>query len=441
MEMFDRQIRVFGKAGQRALQKLTVGIVGVGGIGSLIFVLLVRLGVGCIVIIDNDHVEESNLNRLAGSTLSDVKNKTPKVTMLKRYAKEINQKIKIIAVKANILEEDAQQYLKLCDVFFGCTDNQSSRWILNIFSIKYLIPYIDTGTGIKADANHNIEHAGGQVRVVIPSKGCLNCIDGIDISIAQQEMLPEDERQIAIKLGYIDGADIHSPAVAPLNGTIANLAVTEFVSLVTGFKPIQRYIFYDFLKASVVPIVFNKNPHCFTCSHLGSLAIGDHGKPFPVEMLINELKPQTETQGDLKMESEITNKRHSIENLLTTAQQHGFEIEGNSDAQWFLIKDVTLGNCFNEPTTNIMVKFHDDSNDPIILLPENLSINTENGICGNFLEKTPYIKDWKSLCPHMFQDIGDELFEFITCLTGFLANPSLCGLMGCEGKALVQTSK
>ena len=33
----------------------------------------------------------------------------------------------------------------------------------------------------------------------------------------------------------------------------------------------------------------------------------------------------------------------------------------------------------------------------------------------------------------MFQEIGDELFEFVACLAGFIAMPSLCGLMGCQG--------
>lgn len=81
MDRFDRQIRVFGQAGQRALGKLVVGIVGLGGIGSLVFILLVRLGVLRMVAVDPDTVEETNLNRLAGSTIADAENRTPKVDM------------------------------------------------------------------------------------------------------------------------------------------------------------------------------------------------------------------------------------------------------------------------------------------------------------------------------------------------------------------------
>ena len=100
--------------------------------------------------------------------------------------------------------------------------------------MTHLIPYFDIGTGIQADSKHNIEHAGGQVRVVIPGMGCLNCIDGIDIDVAQQEMLPEKDRQVAEGLGYIAGANVKAPAVATLNGVPANLAVTEFLAFFTG---------------------------------------------------------------------------------------------------------------------------------------------------------------------------------------------------------------
>jgi len=286
MEMFERQIKVFGEVGQNILQQLTVGIVGLGGIGSVVFELLVRLGIGRIIAIDHDIVEESNLNRLAGSTLKDVKERTPKVMMLKRYAAQISPHTKVRAIQKSIHDEKATSYLKTCDTFFGCTDNQSSRWVLNRFSVQNLIPYIDTGTGIQADSNLNIEHAGGQVRIAIPGLGCLNCINGINVDVAQQEMLPEPDRQIAIQRGYIAGAEVHAPAVASLNGVIANLAVSEFLAFATGFKPLQRYIYYDFLKARTVGLSFDRDPNCYTCSPTGSLAVGDVGTVLPADMLV-----------------------------------------------------------------------------------------------------------------------------------------------------------
>ena len=287
-EMYDRQIMAFGQRGQDAISKLKIAIVGAGGLGSISFFVLVRLGAKFITIIDHDSVEHSNLNRLYGSTVLDAKNKTPKVEMLKREAKKISQDIEIITIQNSILNDGVLEQVKNHDIIFGCTDTHSSRSRINNFAAQYLIPYFDTGTGIEVDENHNIKNAGGQVRISIPGKGCLNCIDGIDLNLARQEMLPEEERQIAIERGYINGVDVHAPAVASLNGVIANLAVTEFMAFVTGCKEMSRYVYYDFLTAKSIGVDFNANPNCFTCSEAGLLATADKGTQLP-EFLIGEV--------------------------------------------------------------------------------------------------------------------------------------------------------
>ena len=431
--MFDRQIMVFGKHGQELLQQITVGIVGLGGLGSVVFELLVRLGIGKIIIIDHDIVEESNLNRLAASTLADAIKKRTKVSMLKQYAVRINPGTKVIALCKNIHDEGVLNHLKCCDAIFGCTDNQSSRAILNSFVIEHLIPYFDTGTGIEANSAGNIEHAGGQVRVVIPGSGCLNCINGIDLDVAQQEMLPEPERRIAIERGYIRGADVPAPAVASLNGVIANLAVTEFIAFVTGFKPLYRYVFYDFLKAKTIGFNFKKQQDCFTCSDTGSLAKGDSGTALAADMLVDYQK-QTQSKGEIKMTTQNTNIIQALTDFVNAVKHSSLEIDADPDGQWFLIKNIRTCTSFNKSKTDIMVKFLEGSNNPVILVPEDLTIEKNNGICPIFIANHTFIKGWKNLCPAMFEDIGDEVFEFVACLVGFMAEPLLCGLMGCDDK-------
>ena len=150
-----------------------------------------------------------------------------------------------------------------------------------------MIPYFDCGTGIQATVDHNIEHAGGQIRTVIPGFGCLKCIKGINLDTAKMEQLPEEKRQFVIERGYIAGEDEHAPSVAPLNGVIANLAITEFMGLLTGCKPLSRYVFYDLLKSMTVPVEFPKNPDCFSCSEDSLLGSGDSGVTLP-EYLISE---------------------------------------------------------------------------------------------------------------------------------------------------------
>src|SRR5581483_5506482 len=69
---FDRNIRAFGELGQNILRGLKVGIVGLGGIGSIVAQQLSYLGVRNFVVLDMDTIDESNLNRLVSATRKDV---------------------------------------------------------------------------------------------------------------------------------------------------------------------------------------------------------------------------------------------------------------------------------------------------------------------------------------------------------------------------------
>ena len=68
---YDRNSRLFGDVGQHILANLKVGIIGLGGGGSLLNELLARLGVGHIVAVDFDRVDLTNLPRIVGATEQD----------------------------------------------------------------------------------------------------------------------------------------------------------------------------------------------------------------------------------------------------------------------------------------------------------------------------------------------------------------------------------
>jgi proteasome lid subunit RPN8/RPN11 len=60
-EWFNRQALALGEDGQAVLRQLHVGIVGLGGTGSVAFAQLAHLGVGRITVVDGDRVEASNV--------------------------------------------------------------------------------------------------------------------------------------------------------------------------------------------------------------------------------------------------------------------------------------------------------------------------------------------------------------------------------------------
>lgn len=71
-ELFDRQVRAFGPDIQRLLGELTIGVVGGGGTGSPTAELLTRLGVGRLVLVDDDVIDDKNVTRIHESRLRDV---------------------------------------------------------------------------------------------------------------------------------------------------------------------------------------------------------------------------------------------------------------------------------------------------------------------------------------------------------------------------------
>lgn len=226
--VFDRQIRAFGVAGQRVLSKLRVGVVGVGGTGSSVFEQLVRLGVGGILVIDPDVINEdgSNVTRVYGSSMTDIG--TAKVDLAARSAERIGLGSNVTAIQGTINDESTARLLTDCDVIFGCTDDNRGRVALGRLATWYLIPVIDMGVKLSSDDGtlHGIE---GRVTVITPGRGCLQCRGRINAAALQSEALDPVERERRINEGYATELNDRDPAVVAFTTGVAAHAVSEFV--------------------------------------------------------------------------------------------------------------------------------------------------------------------------------------------------------------------
>jgi integrase len=80
---------MFGARTADLLGRLTVGIVGVSGTGSPIIEMLVRLGVGRLVLVDDDTVEVKNLNRIYGTRRRDADQGTFKALALADHIRDL----------------------------------------------------------------------------------------------------------------------------------------------------------------------------------------------------------------------------------------------------------------------------------------------------------------------------------------------------------------
>ena len=100
-ERFHRQALFFGSATQHALARSTVAVVGLGGLGSLVATQLAHLGIGHLILIDPDHVERSNLNRLFGAGPADLGR--AKVEVYAEMIKRISETTQVTALPLSLL--------------------------------------------------------------------------------------------------------------------------------------------------------------------------------------------------------------------------------------------------------------------------------------------------------------------------------------------------
>lgn len=238
---FQRQALAFGNALNADLRSMRVGVVGCGGTGSATAMLLARLGAGQIVLIDNDIVDRTNLNRLHGSTQADADAMTPKVEVVAREIARMALGVRVVPIEAWVGDPGCRDVLRSCDVIFGATDDHDGRLFLNRLAYYYLVPVIDMGLSIDVGDEDvpTIRALDGRVSVLFPGHTCLICRDVIQPAIASAESLrrtkPEEYERRKIE-AYVAGGGNPAPAVVTFTTELACMAVNEMIHRLQGFR-------------------------------------------------------------------------------------------------------------------------------------------------------------------------------------------------------------
>jgi molybdopterin/thiamine biosynthesis adenylyltransferase len=232
-ETFDRQIRMFGPAGQRTLGALHVAVVGAGGTGSATAEQLTRLGVGTLTIIDDDVVTEPTPTRGYGMTVADLGR--PKAEVLAGHLRRTGMPARVRTVTAPLQDQAALDQLSAADAVFSCVDGHGARLILNRWAYAYLTPVIDVAILVSADpAAGTVTGIDGRVTWLGPGTACLLCRGRIDPAAAYAEILEPEERKRLAGEGYVREAETRQPAVVTLTTLVASLATTELLQRLFG---------------------------------------------------------------------------------------------------------------------------------------------------------------------------------------------------------------
>jgi len=238
---FNRQALAFGDALNHDLRKLRIGIVGCGGTGSAVAVSLARLGVGHLLFVDNDIVDQTNLNRLHGSCQADADAMRPKVEVLARTVSEMGLGVKVVPIEAWVGDPQCRNSLRSCDIIFGCTDDHEGRLFLNRFAYYYLTPVIDIGLAIDVDRGTppSVKALDGRVTVIATGHTCLLCRGVINPEIARAETMRRsepDESERRKAESYVIGEGNPAPAVVTFTTELACMGVNEMIHRLQGFR-------------------------------------------------------------------------------------------------------------------------------------------------------------------------------------------------------------
>ena len=151
LHKFSRLVKVIGEDDFSILNKSKVLVLGCGGVGGYVVEALARSGIGTLVIVDFDNIDESNINRQIIALDSTVGLK--KVDVLEKRIKDINRDCNVIKIDKFITVDNLDELFN-CDIdfFVDACDTTSVKKEIIKKCLNKKIKFISCmGTGNKLD--------------------------------------------------------------------------------------------------------------------------------------------------------------------------------------------------------------------------------------------------------------------------------------------------
>jgi molybdopterin/thiamine biosynthesis adenylyltransferase len=268
LSAYDRQVQVFGIQVQKRLSSLRIGIVGLGGTGSMVAEQLAHLGIQRFVLVDPDVIELSNLNRVVGASGGDIAR--PKVDVAAELIRRVQPSASAEKIIDSVNKNSVLMRLRELDAIFCCTDSHGSRHLLNELAYRFLVPCFDCGVVIAA-SDGQVTHVSGRAQMLAPGLACLTCSQLLDPEQVRRDLMADYERALD---PYILGNSVPQPAVISLNGSIVSLAVTMFLGAFGGLPIAARHQRLNAIQGTVRVIDSTPIEGCISCSAAGGLAVG-----------------------------------------------------------------------------------------------------------------------------------------------------------------------
>ena len=241
---YARQIKLkkWGIEGQKKIKASRILCLGMGGLGCPTATYLAASGVGHLTLVDNDHVELSNLHRQI--LYSDYQIGRAKVIAAKERLSQINPSIEIEAIKTTITKEKLADWVKSHDLIIEGTDQIINRYWLSDVCSYYKKPWVygsvDRFSGQVALFNNNTHSTAGGL--------CYRCL------------FPDINGSESIKSCEEAGV------LGVVPGVIGLLQATVALQYCAKINDLEHHLFlYDGLEMGIKKIKMTRRKGCKYC--------------------------------------------------------------------------------------------------------------------------------------------------------------------------------
>lgn len=230
-----------GIEGQRRLLQSKALIIGAGGLGSPVALYLASAGVGHLTVVDNDHVDATNLQRQIAHDLAHIGQY--KATSIRDAVAAINPDVKVHAITERADAESLSVLVEAADVVLDCTDNFNTRHAINQACVAHGKPLV-SGAAIRFD---------GQVTVFDARQAdspCYACLFPPSISLGEER---------CATMGVF----------APLVGIVGSVQAAEALKLLCGIgEPLTgRLLMLDGRGMSWNEMKIGRDASCVVCGN------------------------------------------------------------------------------------------------------------------------------------------------------------------------------
>ncbi len=225
-----------GGAGQAALKAARVVVIGAGGIGSPALQYLAAAGIGTLVVIDDDHVDVSNLQRQ--TLFGDADIGKLKVAAAADAIARINPFVVVTPVATRIDATNAAELLAGATVVLDGCDNFATRLAVADAALAARVPLVSAAVG-------QFEGQLGVFRGWESGLPCYRCFVGDDP-------------------GRADASCADQGVLGALTGVIGSMAALEVMRAIVGFgdDPVGKLLIADLLAFRFRTLTLPKDPGC-----------------------------------------------------------------------------------------------------------------------------------------------------------------------------------